>query len=192
VTTQGRVLRLALLAIASAAILAGCGGGGADSGGLTPAERNAAQAAMDALQGSNIPTQILSLTSTAGQVPAACRVHLASNKPMAFKVYLFWIPYVGPSSYSWLDMTITKDASQDTFHFASDPSILPGGIGLGGNVAPVAGYQGYDHPLTYSLGSSYKRITQGVLKAHAGNVFSKPGAPCQVLMNGLLRMLPNP
>jgi hypothetical protein len=27
--------------------------------------------------------------------------------------------------------------------------------------------------------------------AHGGNVFSKPGAKCQVLQNGYLRLVPN-
>lgn len=190
-SNTGRGVRLALVAMGSAAMLAGCGGG-ADSGGLTAGDRKAAQASMDALQTSSVPTTILNLTSTAGQIPAACRVHLISTKPRTFKVYLFWIPYVGPQSYSWLDLTITKNASQDRFHMATAPSVLPGGAGLGGGIAPVAGNIEYDRPLTFTLGSDYKRITQAELKKHAGNVFSKPGARCQVLMNGYLRLLPNP
>ena len=102
----GRSARLALTGVACMAVLAGCGG--KDSGGLTVEDRNAAQLAMNALQTSNIPTVILNLTSTAGLVPATCRVRLESRDPHTFKVYLFWIPYVGPSAYSWLDMTITR------------------------------------------------------------------------------------
>jgi hypothetical protein len=77
--------------------------GGADSGGFSAADRNAAQTAMNSLQTSNIPTQLINLSATAGLAPAACQVHLVSTKPHTFKVYVFWIPYVGPQSYSWLD-----------------------------------------------------------------------------------------
>jgi hypothetical protein len=182
-----RLARLALVAVASVALLTGCG---TDSGGLTIEDRNAAQLAMNALQGSNIPTVILNLTSTAGQIPETCRVHLESRDPHAFKVYIFWIPYIGPAGYTWLDMTITKDPTQDKFKQGSAPSELEGGAGLGGRgVAPLADY---DHPLKFTLGSRYKSVTQGVLKANApANVFSKPGAWCQVMKNGGLRLLPN-
>jgi hypothetical protein len=187
--TFGHAGRLTIVAIGAAAVLAGCGDT-TDSGGLKISDRNAAQIAMNSLQTSNIPTTILNMTSTAGQIPAACHIHMISRNPSRFKVYIFWIPYVGPSSYSWLDMTITKDANQDTFHLATAPSVLPGGLGLGGLAPPVPGYNEYDLPLSKLSGQA--AINKKVLMQHAGNVFSKPDAPCQVLKNGFLRLLPNP
>jgi hypothetical protein len=88
-------------------------------------------------------------------------------------------------------MTIMKDASQDKFHVGTSPSELAAGLGLGGNQAPVPGFQDYDTPLKKSLGARYTSITQKELKAHAGNAFSKPTGRCQVLMNGFLRLLPS-
>lgn len=189
--TRGNTVRAASLALAGLAAtvtLAGCGSGGPDSGGMTINDRNAAQTALNALQTSNIPTTILNLTSTAGRIPAACNVHLLSST--TFKVYLFWVPYIGPSAYSWLDMTITKDPTQDKFHYATAPAVLPSGIGLGGAEAPVAGYIDYDLPLAKLSGQA--AVNKKVLLAHAGNVYSKPDTPCQVLKNGYLRLLPNP
>jgi hypothetical protein len=185
--SRGHLFRLALVGIASAVVLAGCGSG-TDSGGLTGGDRKAAQASFDALEGSNIPMQILAETATAGQIPAACRVHLVAKD--TFKVYLFWVPYVGPSSYAWLDMTITRDASQDKFHLGTAPSVLPGGLGVGGLEAPVAGYIDYDRPLS-KLGKQQAAVNRQALLDHAGDIFTKPGAPCEVLMNGYLRLLPN-
>jgi hypothetical protein len=186
----GNGLRLAVVAIASAAALAGCGGG-VDSGGLTAGDRSAAQAAMDALQTSNIPAQLVDLTATAGLAPAACQVHLESKDPSTFKVYVFWIPYIGPQSYSWLDMTITKDASLDKFHLGTAASVLPGGDQLPGGAAVAPAMPDYDTPLS-QYGPQQAKVNERVLMAHAGNVFTKPEAKCQVLMNGYLRLMPNP
>jgi hypothetical protein len=190
----GRALSLALLAAGTAAALTGCGSGGVDAGGMTAGDRKAAQAALDGLRtagGGNIPLQILSATSTAGKIPAACRVHLISRHPATFKVYVFWIPYVGPQAYTWFDMTVTKDASTDKFYYGTEQSELPGGQGLGGHAAPLPGEIEYDRPLKYSLGPRYTSVTQGHLHKHAGNAFEKPGAACYALKNGSLRLVPN-
>ena len=99
-------------------MLAGCGEG-VDSGGLTANDRNAAQAAMDALQASNISRQLVTLSNTAGRAPAACRVRLESKNPATFEVYVFWVPYIGPLSYTWLNMRIEKNVAEDKFHLGS-------------------------------------------------------------------------
>jgi len=181
-------LSLALTCLAGATLLAGCGGGGVDSGGLSLTDRNAAQEAMNALQASNIATQLVSMSTTAGLPPAACRVHLESRHPATFKVYVFWVPFVGPSSYTWLDMTITKNSAGDKFHLGSQAATLPSGFTLRGKTAiPIA--SNYD-PLSMG-GVRQERKNRAVLMAHAGDAFAKPGANCQVLMNGYLRLLPN-
>jgi hypothetical protein len=187
--TPGRVARLGLVAVGAAAILAGCGDS-KDSGGMKISDRNAAQVAFNSLQTSNIPTVILNLVSTAGQIPAQCQVHLVSNNPATFKVYMFWVPYIGPSSYSWLDMTITKNSSQDKFHLGTQQAVAPGGLGVGGLVPEPAGYVDYDLPLAKLSGQA--AVNKKVMQQHDGDIFSKPTAPCQVLKNGFLRLLPNP
>ena len=185
----GHAARLGLAGLAGAVALAGCGGG-VDSGGLSAGDRKAAQAAMDGLQGSNITTQLVSLSTTAGRVPAACRVHLESRDPLTFKVYVFWIPFIGPQAYTWLQMTLTKNVSEDRFHLGTAEAVSPSGVQLanGEIVAPSA--SNYD-PLSMG-GKRQEQRNRRALKAHAGDVFSKPGANCQVLMNGYLRLVPNP
>ena len=185
-----RALLAALLVVAGVVTLAGCGGG-VDSGGFTAADRNAAQAAMDALQGSNIPLQLINLTATAREAPAVCRVHLESRKPSTFNVYIFWIPYLGVQSYSWLNMTITGDPSRDTFHLGTAPVVLPGGVlSLDGKTV-ASGSADFDTPLAL-YGPRQARKNHQAVVAHGGDVFAKPGAKCQVLANGYLRLLPNP
>jgi hypothetical protein len=164
-----RRLAVALLALVGGGAFSGCGGGGPDSGGLTAGERGDAQAAMDALQHSNIPLQLVGLTTVAGLAPAACRVHLVSRDPNTFKVYVFWVPIQRARPYSWLAMTIAKDPARDAFH-----------LGTARLTAPKA------------VGGRRKRVDRRAISAHAGDTFAKPGAACQVLMNGYLRLLPNP
>lgn len=184
----GQAALLGLAGIVGAVALTGCGGG-VDSGGLSAKDRSAAQAAMNALQGSNITTQLVSLSTTAGRVPAACRVHLQSTSPRTFKVYVFWVPFIGPQGYTWLQMTLGENVAEDKFHLGTAEAVLPSGIQLpdGRIVAPSE--SNYD-PLSMGGKRQVARNRQ-MLKAHAGDVFSKPGANCQVLMNGYLRLLPN-
>ena len=57
-----------------------------DSGGLTADERRDAQAALDALQDSNISFQLTMITTRWAQsVPAECRVRLMSRDPATYK-----------------------------------------------------------------------------------------------------------
>ena len=188
---SGGPLRWLCLACAVAAVvaLAGCGSS-VDAGGFSSSDRAAAQDALDALQGSNIATQLIDLTATAGLAPAACRVHLQSRKPLAFKVYVFWVPFSGPQSYSWLDMTVLQDATQDQFHLGTAPAQLPGGSGSPSPGSGATGTVQPDYNPLSTYGPHQKVIDRQVMIAHAGDAFSKPAAQCQVLMNGDLRLLP--
>ena len=187
--------RIAAAAAAAACVvaLAGCGGGGepVDSGGLTAGDRDDVQAAMDALQDSNIPRTLINLSGKSWKAPTTCRVHLASKDPGKFEVYIFWVPYFGQQSYIWLNMTLTKDAAQDRFHLGTEPPVLPGGIVLPGGKGIAPGSLDYDAPLS-GYGPEQVRKNKEAIRAHAGDAFSKPGGTCQVLNNGYLRLLPNP
>jgi len=164
-----RVPAVALAGLAGAIGLTSCGGNAADSGGLTAGERRDAQLAMNALQRSNIPLQLVGLTTVAGLAPAACRVHLVSRRPNVFKVYVFWVPFERTRPYSWLEMTITKDPTRDAFHLGT---ARPGAKGAGLRART--------------------RIDNRVIQDHAGGAFATPGARCQVLRNGYLKLLANP
>jgi hypothetical protein len=178
-----------LAAAAGVAAVAGCGSDGVDSGGMTVGDRKAAQASMDALRDSNISQQLVTFTETLQSVPAACRVHLVSRDPRTFEIYVFWVPWLGSESYTWLDMTITKDASQGTFTLGTEKPVLPGGRLLpdGHSVDPYS----VDTTLLSRYGPEQARKNREVLTAHAGNVFSKPSARCRLLTNGTLRLVPN-
>lgn len=193
--SKGRRVRVserafaALAVTAGVAALAGCGGGAADSGGLTAGDRKDAQAALDALRNTNIPIQLVNITDTLQSVPAACRVRLVSKEPSTFKVYVFWTPWLGSEPYTWLDMTFTKDVSRGRFQLGTDKPVLPGG-----RLDPTGRYvnpRSVDMTILSRYGPQQARKNREVLRAHAGNVFSKPGAMCQVLTNGDLRLLPN-
>jgi len=178
---------LAIVVLALA--LAGCGGG-SDAGGLSAADRNAAQMAVNTLQGSNIPTQLVDLTATAGLVPAACQVHLVSRRPYTFDVYVFWIPFIGPQAYSWLSMRIGADLTNDRFHLGTAPAVLSaGGVRLGNGATVPPTFADYD-PLS-AFGPRQNAINRRVMRSHAGDAFAKPGGRCQVLKNGDLRLEPD-
>lgn len=163
---------------AVAATLAACGGRAVDSQGFTAAERNDAQLALDGLRASNIPTQLLKLTTVAGSIPT-CRVHLASTSPSTFDVYLFWTPYDRGYTYAWLTMTLGESAAKDRFHLGTAPVSKSAAAG---SAAPAARLVGKS--------ASERRQDHQALLAHAGNVFAKPAGRCQLLMNGYLRLLP--
>src|SRR5689334_11297919 len=119
---------VAIAALAAVCALAGCGSSGVDSGGLTAGDRKSAQAALDALHGSNIALQVVTTTKIVESTPAACRVHLLSKSPATFRVYVFWIPWLGSEAYTWLDMKVTKDPANDTFLMGTAKPVLPGGL----------------------------------------------------------------
>ena len=181
----------AALAVAAVVALAGCGGGGGvDSGGLSAGDRSAAQTALDGLSGTNVARQLVAITAMVQNAPAACRVHQVSADPHTFKVYVFWIPWLGAEPYMWLDMTVQKDPSKGVYRLGTAKPVLPGGkLTPGGHsVDPWT----QDTTLLSRYGAGQNKKNHEELLAHAGNVYAKPRAACQVLMNGDLRLVPNP
>ena len=193
---RGRT-RLLLVTAGGVLALAGCGGHGAssssqgptDSGGLTASDRHAAQSALDELQNSNVALQVVSITKWVQSVPAACRVHLVSRNPAKFKVYVFWIPWLAAEPYAWLNMDVTNDPRKSTFHLGTVEPVLSGGRlkPNGRAIAPGS----IDTTLLSRYGPQQARKSRALLAAHADGAFAKPGAMCQVLQNGSLRLLPN-
>jgi hypothetical protein len=186
----GERARLLVVTAACALALAGCGSDAVDAGGLTAHDRTAAQRAVDGLQNSNIPLQLVAITRWVQNVPAACRIHLASRSPDTYEVYVFWIPYLAAEPYVWLNMKLTNDPKTSTFHLGtSEPVLLPGGrlSPNGRTVNP----RSIDTTLLSRYGPQQVRKSQRTLRAHGGDVFAKPGASCQLLTNGSLRLVPN-
>jgi hypothetical protein len=171
-------------------VVAGCGSDAVDSGGLTTPDRTAAQGALDELQNSNISLQLVAITRWVQKVPAACRIHLVSRNPNTYTVYVFWIPYLAAEPYVWLNMRVTNDPQTSTFHLGtSEPVLLPGGrLSTNGRaVNPLS----VDTTVLSRYGPQQARKSHKTLVAHGGDVFAKPGATCQLLTNGSLRLLPN-
>jgi len=192
--------RLLLVAAAGVLALAGCsshsaGSGGltsqgaGDSGRLTAQERQDAQSALDGLQNSNISLQLVSITKWVQSVPAACRVGLVSRNPTTFEVYVFWIPWLAAEPYAWLNMNLTNDPRTSTFHLGTVEPVLSGGRleRNGRKISPGS----IDTTLLSRYGPQQARKGREILAAHAGGVFAKPGAICQVLQNGSLRLVSN-
>ncbi len=179
-----------LLALSGVCALAGCGNAPVDSGGLTRGDRHAAQEALDTLSGTNVALQIVTTTKIVESTPAACRVQLVSRNPVTVRVYVFWIPWLGSEAYTWLDLKVTKDPTQDSLHMGTAKPVLPGGL-LTANGRSVDPYS-QDTTLLSRYGPQQEKRNQAELRAHAGNAFAKPGASCQALTNGSLRLVPNP
>jgi hypothetical protein len=181
---------LALAGVAAVCALAGCGSSAVDSGGLTARDRKSAQEALDALHGSNVALQVVTTTKIVESTPATCRVHLLSKSPATFRVYVFWIPWLGSEAYTWLDMKLTKDPTKDTFVMGTAKPVLPGGLltANGRSVDPFS----QDTTILSRYGPQQAKKNREVLMAHAGNAFQRPGARCQALSNGDLRLVPNP
>jgi hypothetical protein len=186
---RARLLVLILTAV-GVLVLAGCGSSAVDSGGFTSHDRTAAQGALDELQNSNVPIQLLAITRWAQKIPAACRIHLVSRNPNTYTVYVFWIPYLAAEPYVWLNMKVTNDPRTSTFHLGtSDPVLLPGGR-LNTNGRSI-NQRSVDTTVLSRYGPLQARKNHKTLVAHGGDVFAKPGAACQALANGSLRLLPN-
>jgi hypothetical protein len=189
-SSLGERTRLLVVAALGAVALAGCGSDSADSGGLTAQDRTAAQAALDELQGSNIPLQLVAISRWVQKVPAACRIRLVSQDPNTYKVYVFWIPYLAAEPYVWLNMKLTDDPRTSTFHLGtSEPVLLPGGR-LSSNGRAV-NPRSVDTTVLSRYGPQQAKKTRRTLVAHGGDVFANPGATCQVLTNGSLRLRQN-
>ena len=160
-----------------------------DSGGLTAHERQAAQSALDSLKNSNISFQLVSITKWVQSVPAACRIHLVSGNPTTFKIYVFWIPWLAAEPYVWLNMDVTNDPRTSTFRLGTVQPVLAGGRleRNGRKISPGS----IDTTLLSRYGPQQARKGRQILLANGGDAFAKPGATCQVLQNGSLRLAPN-
>jgi hypothetical protein len=189
VGTLGKRARLWFVIAAGALALAGCTSDGADSGGLTSPERKTAQGVMDAMQKSNISLQLVSITRWVQSAPAACRVRLVSRNPNTYKVYVFWIPWLAAAPYVWVNMNITGDPRMGTFHLDTAQPVLPGGrLNRDGRTINRGSV---DTTLLSRYGPPQAKKSQQLLRAKGGDVFAKPGASCQLLKNGSLRLLPS-
>ena len=188
-SSLGERARLLIVTAVGVLALAGCGSDAVDSGGLTAHDRTAAQSAVDELQNSNISLQLVTITQWVQSVPAACRIRLVSRNPNTFKVYVFWIPWLAAAPYVWLNMKVTNDPRTSTFHLGTLQPVLPGGrLNRDGQTVNRASV---DTTLLSRYGPQQARKSQQILVAHGGDVFAKPGARCQVLQNGSIRLLPN-
>jgi hypothetical protein len=122
-------MRVTLVGVATTVVLAGCGSGSAqvDRGGFTASDRKVAQAVLDTLRQTNIPTTLAVLTTAAATAPAVCKMHLVSAKPRTFKLFIFWIPSsLSPgATYTWLEATIGQQVLQDTFHIGHSDANAP-------------------------------------------------------------------
>ena len=143
------------------------------SGGLTVQERNEAQSALDGLQKSNISFQLVAISRWLQRVPATCRVRLVSQNPSTYEVYVFWVPWLASNPYVWLDMNFKDDPQNGTFQLGATQPRLP----VGG-------------ALLSQYGSEQARKGRELMLANAGGAFAKPGAACQVLKNGSLKLRP--
>jgi hypothetical protein len=177
-----------LALVASVLAVAGCTGDGNDAGGLGTRERETAQNALDVLQGSNISLQLVNITRWVQNPPAECRVRVESADPSRVEVYVFWVPWLAATPYVWLDMRLTNDPRTSTFHLGTSQPVLPGGRlkpdGRSVNRASV------DTTLLSRYGPDQARKGRELMRAHGGDVFTRPSARCQVLENGGLRLLP--
>lgn len=157
---------------------------------LSAEQVNDAQEAVDSLQDSNISTQLVTITTRWVQSrPAACRVALESESPRAYEVYLFWVPWLAAEPYIWLTMNVTGDPATSSFHLGTSQPVLPGGK-LQSNGRTVNRLS-VDTTLLSRYGPDQVRKGHEILLAHAGDVFAKPGAACEVLKNGSLRLVPS-
>jgi hypothetical protein len=181
----GAVVPLAIAVVVLA--IAGCGSDGPDSGGLTGGERASAQKAVDAIQNSNISSQLVTITRWVQATPAACRIRRVSESPSTYRVYLFWIPWLAAAPYVWVDMHLTDDPKTRTFHLGTAQPVLPGGrLNRDGRTINRASV---DSTLLSRYGAEQAKKSQEILRARGGTVFEKPGATCQLLANGSLRVV---
>ena len=183
-----RALLLAA-AVAGALAAAGCGSeASSDPGVLGGSERKAAQKALDSLQGSNVALQLVTLTQWVQSVPTACRIRRASGNPDAFHVYVFWKPWLAAAPYIWLDMNVPADPRKGTYRLGTSAPVLPGGRLSKDGRAVVPG--SVDTTLLSRYGPNQVKKGRELMLSNGGDVWKVPGADCQLLRNGSLRLLP--
>ena len=186
---RGRRARLLIGLAAGVLVLAGCGSDPVDPGGLTAGQRETAQRAVDSLQDSNISLQLVNITRWVQSAPAACRVRLVSRDPIAVDVYVFWIPWLAAAPYVWLNMNLTDDPRTSTYHLGTAQPVLPGGrLKRDGRTVNRASV---DTTLLSRYGPDQARKGRQLMMAQGRGVFAKPGARCQVLANGSIRLVPS-
>jgi hypothetical protein len=163
--------------------------GAASAGGLSASEREDAQRVLDTLQDSNISFQLVSITRWLQSVPTACRVRRVSEDPSTYAVYLFWTPWLAANPYVWLNMTVGDDPRKGTYELGAAQPVLPGGR-LKPNGRSV-NRRSVDTTLLSRYGPEQAKAGRKLLVAHGGDVFAGPGATCQVLTNGSLKLVPS-
>jgi hypothetical protein len=187
--SPGGWARILIVLAAAVGVLAlgGCSGDSTDPGALTAKERKTAQSALDSLQDSNISLQLVAITRWVQSPPAACRTRLVSRSPRKLEVYVFWIPWLAASPYVWLNMNVTDDPHTSTFHLGTAQPVLPGGrLNRDGRTINRGSV---DTTLLSRYGAPQARKSRQMLRAHGGDVFVGPGAPCQLLQNGSIRLV---
>jgi hypothetical protein len=156
------------------------------AGGLTAAQRRAAQAVLDKLQDSNISEQVVALSRFVQEPPATCRIRRVS--PSAYRVYVFWIPWLAANPYVWLKMTVTDDPATNAFRLGTAQPVLPGGR-LKANGRAV-NRRSVDTTLLSRYGPEQAKKSRQMMVSQGGDAFGKGSAVCQVLKNGALRLAP--
>jgi hypothetical protein len=131
----------------------------------------------------------MAITRWVQSVPTTCRIHLVSRGAGTFGIYVFWIPWLAAQPYVWLSMNVTDDPETSTFRLGTAQPVLPGGR-LNPNGRTV-NRRSIDTTLLSRYGPEQARKGREIRAANGGDVFAKPGAKCQVLENGSLRLLPN-
>jgi hypothetical protein len=149
-----QAFRTALLAVACAALLAGCGGSGGKAGpsGFSSSDRKAAQTALRTLADTSVQTAAFRYTYEIG-VANACRVHIRARKPLTFELFIAWKP--GP----------TTDPNHRNWAW----------------LRAVIGPEGLKRDYSFHLGTEY---TEQALKTHYGDAFAKPSERCVVTEKG--------
>jgi len=159
----GRPLAVAAVALAAGALSA-CGGGTVDAGGLTAGDRKAADDILRQLRSTSIPSVLFEETAIAAAAPDICRLRLQSENPRRFRLFIFWTPQRDPQ----------PETGQN----------LPTYTWLDATLADQIVES------KFRLGHADSRLPRTkVVRSHAGNVLTKPGASCVLLSNGSLKLL---
>jgi hypothetical protein len=162
-------LPLAAIAGVATLLLAGCGGGGgADANGFTASQRSAARTVLTELGQTSIYDIALKTSLTQAEVPTTCVVHIQSTNPLTFEMFLSWVP--NPEALG------NQGAGRPSGYLRAYSWLqaVVGASGLKGD---------------YSFHSG-NELTEAAMRAHYGDVFTKPVANCLVLQNRKFGLLP--
>ena len=122
-----QTLRVALLGVTSAAVIAGCGATSkVDRGGFTAQDRSQAMAALGILSQTAVWTTAAEVTYTNGNVAKTCSLHIANDKPLTFELFLTWFPGGAGKNrrYAWLQAVIGPQGlkADYSFHLGYEPT----------------------------------------------------------------------